>query len=93
MSEPAAALNPSDKVCWVRSSPRSARTMSLRRCEGVLVRHKERGLSDVKLRNGHVIEVQTDRLLHIDANPLHTFTTQLLAYHEEKNKLRADNGS
>ena len=85
MSEQAEVVKPGDKICWVRSSPRGARTMSLRRCEGVLVRHKERGFSDVKLRNGHVIEVPTARLKHIDANPLGALMKDMLAHAQESN--------
>lgn len=51
--------------------------MSMRRREGTLVCHKENGVSEVRISKGKVIEVSTEKLQPISANPLRTFTEML----------------
>ncbi len=51
--------------------------MSMRRREGTLVRHKENGVSEVRISKGKVIEVATAKLQPESANPLRTFTEML----------------
>jgi hypothetical protein len=70
-------LKPEDKVCWMQTSPRSARTMSARRREGTLVQHKENGISEVRISKGKVIEVETAVLRPISADPLRNLVAML----------------
>ena len=80
MSEQAEVVKPGDKICWVQSSPRGARTMSLRRREGSLVANFPNGFSDVKMRNGKVITIATSRIQLIDSDPLRHFTHEMLEH-------------
>ena len=81
-------LKPGDRVCWMKSSPRSTNTMSLTRREAVLVQHKENGVSEVRSRNGKRSEVATDRLHPISADPLRNFTEALLESAQGKRRKR-----
>ena len=81
-------LKPGDRVCWMKSSPRSKNTMSLRRMEGTLVWHLENGISEVRSRNGRLSLVATDRLQPISADPLRNFTEALLESAQEKRRKR-----
>lgn len=85
MSKTTAAIKPGDKVCWVKVSPRSARTMSLRRSEGVLVASFDNGFSDVKMRNGKVTTLATDRISPIASDPLREFTHDMLEHAQGRN--------